>query len=275
MSVTYDSESRPLVLIVEDRAPSLDLRLRLYRNAGFTAIGVTSPDDAIREIGASPSVDMVVTDVNLLPDRGDDKSGVALAKYIKSVRGKLPIAGYSAYFNTGEMQPDEIELFDLWMPKGSRGTEQIEAEVIGCRELALEHHRARRDDADETLSLLRRRYEVERPEVETLRRLVPGEGDAAEVESALRDAGYRLRLVDAGSHGLAEPFIVWLMDVGEHVEAEVYGQPILYGFGDSEEDAVSNVVELMRLFRVDLVEGGERAEGPALALREFLLRVLA
>src|SRR4051812_21653886 len=88
---------RPVILVVEDEEEALRLRLDALIDAECTPIGVQSHDDALRELRAAPAVDLVLTDIHLAA-APDDKSGVALARYIKNSYVDLPVAGYSAVF---------------------------------------------------------------------------------------------------------------------------------------------------------------------------------
>src|SRR2546423_1417629 len=101
-SAYKNSESAPIVLIVEDQPDNLALRVELFKNAGCTALGVREADDAIRELRASPGIDLVFTDIHLRPSP-TDKSGVALAKLVKRSHSDLPVAGYSAYFDENQL----------------------------------------------------------------------------------------------------------------------------------------------------------------------------
>src|SRR5205807_8844765 len=114
---------------------------------------------------------------------------------------------------------------------------------------ALEHRQRRQATAYEVRDLLKRRHEEAHPPAELLRELRPGTTGAAGVEKVLSDAGYRLRIVE--TDGLSKPIIVWLLEVEDGTEAEVYGQPALYAHGQNDDEAVNNVLELMHLLRAD------------------------
>lgn len=264
----------PVVLVVEDRKKALEFRLEALTEAGCTTIGVQSHDDAIRELRASPGVDLVLTDIHLAKQR-DDKSGVALARYIKDVYKGLPVAGYSAVFFDKDLSVGDEEPFDHIWPKAQLDVAGIDQMVSICRAEALAHRQRRAETAFEIQAVLRRRHEAVHPEVELLRELRLGGGESEPVESVLSDAGYRLRLVEANVGGLAEPTILWLLPVGDGVEAEVYGQPALYAQGASDEEAVADVIELMHLYGAEIGPDAPEAVGPARSLTEFLRRVLA
>ncbi len=84
-----------------------------------------------------------------------------------------------------------------------------------------------------------------------------------------------MKLVEAkNEQQLSKPIIVWLLDVEGHVEAEVYGQPALYGYGETDEQAIAAVVDLMRLY-AQQCEAPAEAVGPALSLTNFLAEVIA
>jgi CheY-like chemotaxis protein len=268
-----DAHGPPVVLVVEDREAALDLRTGAFDDAGCTTVGVRSHDDALRELRACPGIDLVVTDIHLTK-QPNDKSGVALARFVKTTYHDLPVAGYSAVFADDDLSQRDEEPFDYIWPKGKMGPDQIDEMVDRCRESAIKHRLQRAETAFELHSLLRRRHEVAHPEVALLRELMLRGGEAAPVEAALRRAGYRLRLVDANVAGLAKPTVVWLLSVDGGVEAEVYGQPALYALGTDDAAAIADVVELMHLYGAEVGADSPAAVGPALNLTQFLRRML-
>jgi CheY-like chemotaxis protein len=263
----------PIILIVEDQEDALVLRSELLDSAGCTTIGVQSSDDAIRELRASPGVDLLLTDIRL-GRKKEDKSGVALARYVKETYVDMPIAGYSAWFGDSDLSEADTAPFDVMWPKGFSTGEQIEQIVAVCRERALEHRLQRASNAFEAQAVLRRRHESKYSEVALLRELRLGGGEAAPVEIILADAGYRLKLVEPKGPPLVQPTIVWLCDVEGGIEAEVYGQPALYARAGTDDEAIAEVIELMHLYGEELTADAPEAVGPALSLTEFLRRVL-
>jgi CheY-like chemotaxis protein len=268
-----ESAGPPIILIVEDQKDALELRAELLDSAGCTTIGVRSSDDAIRELRASPGVDLVLTDIRL-GRKKEDKSGVALAEYVKKTYMDVPVAGYSAWFGDSDLSDADTASFDVVWPKGFSTGEQIERIVAACREKAREHRLQRADNAFEAQAVLRRRHESKYPEIAMLRELRLGSGEAAPVETVLGEAGYRLKLVEAKAPALAQPTIVWLCDVDGGIEAEVYGQPALYARAASDDEAIADVIELMHLYGEELTSDAPEAIGPALSLSDFLRRVL-
>lgn len=269
------ADGRPVVLVVEDEDDALRWRTQSLADVDCMAIGVQSHDAALRELRAAPAVDLVLTDIHLAAPV-NDKSGVALARYIRDTYVDLPVAGYSAYFEEHQLEADKEvfdELFDIVWKKGGTQLDELDEIINYCRTRAMEHRKSRRDTAFEVHSLLRRRHEEDFPEVELMRELHPPD-QAAPVEAALRAAGYRLKLVETNESRLAKPIIVWLLEVDDHVEAEVYGQPALYAHGDTDEEAIAALVDLMRLY-ADEQSSANQSVGPALTLTAFLARVTA
>jgi CheY-like chemotaxis protein len=265
--------TRPIVLLVEDDESGLADRVGLFAASGCTPIAVRSPDDALRELRASPGVDLMLTDIHLL-NRERDKSGIELARRVRREHADLPVAGYSAYFTDDAELGDDTDVFDETWIKGKMTYTQIKETVSTCRALAVDHRRRRMERAFRALDELRRRHEARRPEIEMLRELVPGTAGRAGIEGALLEAGYRLRLVDADIRGLTKPIIVWLLRVEGRTEAEVYGQPALYADADNDREAIENLVDLMHLYMAELREDPDAVAGPALDLKAFLERVV-
>jgi hypothetical protein len=154
----------------------------------------------------------------------------------------------------------------------------LNAQVEACIRLAIDRRDQRAADAEDRLEGLRRAYEAS-TSLEVVRRLLLDDGvEQSLVDEALREAGYRLRLVTAADSRLAgqEPFVVWVHQDKSGSQVEVYRHSDLYAFGEDEDEALSRLGELMELV---LREFQERPSGQAQAralneLEMFLTRVL-
>jgi CheY-like chemotaxis protein len=269
--MTVKEQAKPVVLIVEDNDEARNARADELSAADCIPISVASSDDAVRELRAAPAVDLVLTDVNL-SGKPDDQSGIALARFVKATYKDLPVAVYSAQFADDQIVQLDVP-FDRILGKGQMDYKRVAEMIQWCRDRALEYRRQRQLTAFEVHSLLRQQHEAQHPPVELLRELRPGAGVAAAVEQALSEAGYRLKLVEAD--GLVKPVIIWLLVVGDAVEAEVYGQPALYAEGRDDDEAIANLIDLMRLYGAEVHRDAPESIGPALSLTEFLRSVLA
>lgn len=268
--------ARPLVLIVEDKPRSLKTRLDLFEHFGCTALGAGSMKDAIRELTATPLVDLVVTDIHMPTESGEetDKSGVEFARYVRRGWDDLPVAGYSAHFTEDQLTEEELGVFDLSFAKGRQRARDIEVQVEACVALALDHRARRAADYDDTMARLRREYEVRAPVTELLRQLQPDATGNAAVEGALQKAGYRLKLISASS-GRREAIAVWLLRTKEGWEAEVYGYPELYAFGGTEQAVTESLIELMALFHEEFTESNAPSLPRVERLEAYLSRIFS
>jgi CheY-like chemotaxis protein len=267
-----DIDSPPVILVVEDDDYALRLRTDAFADAACTAIGVTSKADALRELRAAPGVDLVISDIHLLARPGD-KSGVALAREVKERHSDLPVVGYSAVFGDDQLA-GEAHVFDRVWAKGDVDPEAFDEMIAFCRARAREHRSRRQERVLEAHTRLRREHESAHPAVELMRQLQIGSHSSTSVEDALSKAGYRLKLVECEATGFSQPIIVWLLDLDGGVEAEVYGQPELYGYGGTDEEALATIVDLMRWFAADVGPDAPDAVGPALGFTDFLRRVV-
>jgi CheY-like chemotaxis protein len=266
---------QPLVCIVEDRPESLRRRVELFEQLGCVAIGASSRDDALRELGATPLVDLLVTDIHMADDdHPDDKSGIDLARIVRERWIDLPIAGYSAKFAEDDLSPEERGAFDLSFPKGRQSLSELMTQVEACVALANQHRLRRAAERERELERLRNDVAASVPPAQVLRHFDADGSANLAVEDSLARAGYRLQLVPARpEQHVREPFAVWLVPGTVGWEAEVYGYPDLYGFGRTVGDAVDHLVELMSLLAHEL-RGASAA--PAIArMAAFLDRTLA
>lgn len=278
--------TEPLVLVVEDDPDALELRVRQLESAGCRAIAVSNPEDAIREVWHTPLLGGVLTDINLVRS-GDDKSGIALARYIRTNRPNLPVSGYSGVFAEDRLTSEELQLFDRYYSAGRLSAEQIRSAMSEVSELAHRFEQVRRDEADRRLDNLRRREGLSAEEFDTFRRLVPDHELAT--EQVLAQAELHARIVGPGELPsdlsdevpelaskdirLRTPIVVWIREDSEGgAEAEIHGVPELYAYGKDASTAIRAVIELAVLFFQDL-ENATDIGDQAARLRAFLLGV--
>lgn len=279
--------SRPTALLVEDDPDALKYRSKLLEASGFMALGVSGPDEALREFRAVPAIDLVLTDIHLKPKIRRDMSGLRVAKEIRRIDKKIPIVGYSAFFSEGDLPKHELKIFDQYFPKGA-GHDKILADVGVWKDLAEAYRTARSQWAASKLAEFRQQFPVGKSEFSLLRRLVPDQtADAEEdsIDDILRKAGFRLRLiepgtrrprVDAGEGKMISPVAVWLRTEAKAVVAEVYGYPELYSYGDDDEEAIRNILLLMDGFYEEFKRSGDEEHELSIVtnrLKSFLIHV--
>lgn len=258
--------SEPVVLIVEDLADQRMDKAREMVERGCVPITVEGTDAAARELTASPGIDLVLTDIHLVPRRSGDKSGVELARFVRTDHPDIPIVGYSAYFSEKELPDEDLELFDYAYGKGQSTVSEIKVIMDTCGELAFKSRQQRKSRAEELLA--------DQPEdqselvLEIVRSASLAEVEG--VEQVLHRAGFQLKLVTIPAAGNPKPLIVWVREQGGCVDVEVYGHAGLYVTGESEEEAFEHLIDLIQLYWEELENRNEELSGPARKLYDFL-----
>jgi CheY-like chemotaxis protein len=265
-----------LALVVDDDARTRNVRKRQLEQRHWNVIVVGSKKEAVTQLNACPEVDAVLTDLRLDTTVNDDKSGVALARIVRQQFGQIPIMAYSAYVADRPLSADERQLFTHVVGKRIMKSPEVDKHLGALRDAAIEHRERRRSAAESQMTALNLLHDLETIDAaETVRRLMPHAKDSADIEESLRSAGYHLELVHSSAFRcLATPILVWIREVEDGVEAEVYGQPALYAHGENADDAVTKLVDLMRLFAEDFGSSDGEEAGPALRMRAFLERTI-
>ena len=274
---------KPIALIIEDDAAKLRTRRLLFSTEGFQPIEARTAEEAVRQFRSTPTVDIVVADINLRSAEPMDKSGVKVVTDIRRQRPDLPIIGLSGCLKT--LKKSEKKPFTHLRLKGS--SVAMEDELGGWKRAALEYRQARADSARRELASMRRERNLPAPDVELVRGFLPGthlpEEEFATPDEILRREGWRLRLVAAewrsaeeGEHRLegsraggVVPF--WIRREGEATIALLHGHPCIYSDGDSEADAVEGALTLMYGYHRQFCDDSGRALGAEMAaLRDYL-----
>src|SRR5436189_164111 len=106
----------PVVLVVEDDPSSLQTRVDLLQSHDFVVFTATNEASAIRQVHSVPSVDLIITDINLNPKSDADKGGLSLARRVREEHATIPIVGYSAHFE--DLAPADKKAFTAYLEKG-------------------------------------------------------------------------------------------------------------------------------------------------------------
>jgi CheY-like chemotaxis protein len=269
------------VLVLDDNDENRALSARIFANEDVRVVQAATRAEAERELIAHPGVDAVSLDI-CLHGNGRDKEGATLAMQIRELRPDLPIVGYSAYFEEHDLSPEERGAFTAYYHRGG-DIEEISEYVDRCLDEGLEYRRRRRELFDQQLAKLVEAGQIEEREYSVLRSFSPAPSDELSIEHALTAAGYQVEVVlpspPKGSNVIPRrPFVVWLrkIDETEEYEAEIFGQPSLYGVGGGPAVAIQNLLEVFWLLFEGLQGADlEELDGPALSLAHFFEHVLS
>jgi hypothetical protein len=244
-----------------------------FEKRGCGVITLRHSDEAIRRIFTTPSVDLILTDIDL-DGSGHDKSGVALARFVKELKLDTPLCGYSSQFEDDQLSEEEKQFFDCWYPKAQLAR-HINVMYDELRKRAVAHRVKKIEEAENIMTTLRLKYSIKKEEYEQIRELILNADSPSEIEKILHNANYSLRILHPTDvKSLSNPVLIWLRKTEDLVEAEVYGHSSLYSYGETEEKAIEKLVELMQLFAEDTInDEANKYQGAALKLRQFLIFV--
>lgn len=264
-AIEADGVSQPMVLIVEDMAGQRVSKSAALVKRGCVPLAVEDSDAAARELTASPGIDLVLTDIRLSQRDKQDRSGVELARFVKSAFPDLPVVGYSAFVSAEDLSPEDLGLFNQTYPKGVQTSKEIRVNMDECAQLAFESRRRRRDRGEARLASASDGTPGRMLEIVRSANLAQVE----EVERVLHEAGFHLKLIKIPSTANSKPLIVWVRDQDGTVDVEVYGHSTLYVTGQSESEALEHLIDLIQLYWKEL-KAQEDLSGPALELHAFL-----
>jgi CheY-like chemotaxis protein len=269
MSLDLDLDtSRPLVMIVEDNPATRRASIRLLESFGCDVVGAESADRAIAEVWALPRLDLVCADIGLDPTRGEDMSGIRVARTLREVNPSIPLAAYSG--KGFDLSPDDRSLFDLIEIKGGGiDADDLEEFFDDAVKLARSRSSEVRDEArknvvDAEVSVLTDLRHI-------LKRYVIDVSDPSEIEAALEGAGYQIRLVSPdAANGLRRPIIVWTQTYDGETVAQLFGRSSLYAIGRTDDEAVSRLIVSMVEELRELVEADDTQSSGEAELRAYL-----
>lgn len=101
--------SRKLLLCVDDRAASLEVRRLLLEREGYEVL-TASDGTAGLELFADRPVDLVVLDYHM-----PEPNGAVVAQRMRALKPQVPVIMLSAYF---EPPPDAAGFIDAYVTKG-------------------------------------------------------------------------------------------------------------------------------------------------------------
>jgi CheY-like chemotaxis protein len=101
--------SRKLLLCVDDRAASLEVRRLILEREGYEVL-TANDGSAGLELFAARSVDLVVLDYHM-----PDPNGAVVAQKMRALKPEVPVLMLSAYF---EAPADAAKFIDAYVTKG-------------------------------------------------------------------------------------------------------------------------------------------------------------
>jgi CheY-like chemotaxis protein len=294
--MTVEFEEKPIALLVEDNLKSLKRRSKLLNAHGFQCIATTSEAEALREFRSTPTIDIVITDINLVGPDPADKSGVDLVRKIKERRPNALVMGYSG--RVDDLPASEKNLFNSYVVKATLNATDIEKEIAEWRQQAIAFRKSRSEKAKGDLQKMRDESQaLPEPKVQFLRDFLPGShlpleaasdptkdsDDFETPDEILRRTGWRLRLVEAGFQlsntnektvqtTIAVP--LWLRPEANLWIAVVHEHSCIYHDAATEEEAVSGALELMYGYYRDFTNDPDKTPiGEMEFLRNYLNKV--
>jgi CheY-like chemotaxis protein len=260
----------PLVMLIEDDEKKIMLKKKAFKNRGCNVIAFTHSDEAIKNIFTSPSLDLILTDIDL-DGSGHDKSGVAFARFVKELHLDVPLCGYSSQFEDDQLSDEEKSHFDCWYDKAQLANE-INQMLDDLKSMAVIHRKEKYEETEKLISHLRKKYTIKTEDYEQIRELILKTDGPSELEKILHDANYSLRILHpVNIESISNPILIWIKTYEDTIEAEVYGHSSLYSFGETEDIEIEKLVELMQLFAQDVINAdSDNYQGAALKLKDFL-----
>lgn len=281
-----DGGQQLAVLLLDDDDENRSLSVQLFESENMRVVEASSYSEAERELISHPGIDCVSLDVSLRGG-GRDKEGAELAVRIRRAHADLPIIGYSAFFGESDLTAEERGAFTAYFERAG-DTEDIDAYVDRCLEEGQAYRQRRRASFISQIEVLAKRGQLGEREHAVLRTFSLESSLEPSLERALLDAGYLVKVIlptaPDGEHPAARrPIVVWVRQIDENVEpgeaaefeAEVFGQPLLYGIGPDVDGAIQNMMDVFWLFVGDLSgTSHDELDGPALSLAHFFEHVL-
>lgn len=272
--MTASSQTRSAVLhvlVVDDEPVNRETQTELLKAFGLSAVAVGTLDEALIEI-ENPSLgspyDAVLTDINLL-DRPGDTTGVELARQAKqATKTPLAVVGYSAVVKN--LPQRKLKQFDDYFARADDDADDIVAGVIRA---------SARDTWPSVIypltdtGLLAVSTVDAQVAVSQLPEVAKGGGEEM---GLMADYPNPVVLDPNTSESLLQPLLVLLRQHHDEFELVHPEHPCLIGHGQSMDDAVDNLLSLMRELRDDLAEDGPDSLGSSmLSLKALLDSVLS
>jgi CheY-like chemotaxis protein len=138
----HRTSTKVVALVIDDRPSSLESRMKLLEANGFEVVGAKSVAEAVQEFETT-LVDIVVTDINLDPNKPREKGGIEFARRVRESDSGIPIVGYSAVFSEGDLTSEELGVFDTCITKGSSRARELMEHLTNWREMALSYRMRR------------------------------------------------------------------------------------------------------------------------------------
>lgn len=235
-------------LIVDDKPRSAATHQVVLDELGSHCILAESPSKAIRLMKNLPSFDLVVCDLDFGGSPVPNDLGREVGQWMKSQKYPAHSAVFSAAFNEGDKKfRRAAEDFDAVIGKGAEPKEYEELVAV-AREVRATRLRSSKLVPDPSLA---KSHKAELVEVHKL----SSESIGDHVVDRIRRGDHLLvaqPVVD--NFNVGSPLFIWISSIDGGVLSEVYGQPNLFGFGESFIASISTLNEVLYTTYLELTD---------------------
>ena len=258
--------------LIEDRMDVLTTTSDLLKENGFRVISADGFDKAYNIFRRKASeINVVITDCRLDEEDDENEDGLKLARFIKKASPKTPVIGVSAYdkFKKG------YRYFDLFYEKGEPEEENdFFTNIPRIAEKINEFQKEENTKTPKLLLDIKRKYHITNSDFRTLvqnRHLTPSvekallaahvHSDTHSMELSTDDEVQKKYPVVISpedgakrSFDINTPFIAIMTQYDEFSMAELYGFPMIYTYGENENIARTELIELLKEYHEELNE---------------------
>jgi len=253
------------VLVVEDDPDRATIHKLAFGNYDAQCILVETVGSAFEILRNYPGFELVLCDLNFGDRASPNVEGEKIGRWIKE-QGypSVSVLSTAQYAEKDVQYENALAYFDFEIPV-SGGADNYERVVLAARQRKRERLHHSKLSIDPSLIANNSGQLVK------IHSLVAASSN--DFNKRYFENGYEIIAVQPISFGftIGNPFFVWVREESEGTFLEVYGQPNLIAFGDSLEEAIEVLNDVLRTTYDDLLheEVGPKLKG----VKNFLISV--
>ena len=274
---------------MEDDADIRSAVTDLLEDKGFTVLNSVDYDSAVIQLRSSPSIDLLICDSNLIPNRAKpDESGQDFADVVREQHAELPIVVYSGADDITRYPKDD-PYTQVYSKSDARTFAQEGLDDL--LDSAIRYSQLKAKNLNDSAKRTRSKFVT--PSHFSLARDAkttsepndfPTWAHRVSDEDKLAENNYYIRVIDKSVYvtsgtkdldtsSLKGTLVIWVQPLENgRFSVEVFAYPEFAASGDDLKDAVANLLSMMNDHRQEL--RGRRLDGRKSELRIFLREIL-
>lgn len=274
----------PTILFIEDDKEIREFEKKNLEKYGCNVLDCDNSIEAIKTFMLTPGVSLVLTDIDLKSNSERrkgllDKSGIHIAQFIRNIERNVPIIGYSGCWSSDQLSNTEKSYFSETIDKSILKLSELRNFTKSVVDKATNYAKLSVEYFEELANDFVQKNLLDESDLYEFLKIVSKSGlnPILQAKEEFQKGILCFRVVKpTESNALIDSILLLIVkEENQSYHVEIYGFPELYSYAENLDDAVHELLLLMKEFANELsVISKDSFAGPAYKLRSLILETI-